>query len=46
MSDDDALQIALRLKTLADPLRVKVVSYLFSSSAGEENSGELAVILA
>lgn len=45
MSDEDALQIALRLKALADPVRVKIVSYLFSSSAGEEISGELAAVL-
>jgi ArsR family transcriptional regulator, arsenate/arsenite/antimonite-responsive transcriptional repressor len=45
MSDADALQIALRLKALADPVRVKIVSYLFSSSAGEEISGELAAVL-
>jgi ArsR family transcriptional regulator len=45
LSDDDALEIALRLKALADPVRVKVVSYLFSSTAGEEISGELAAVL-
>jgi ArsR family transcriptional regulator, arsenate/arsenite/antimonite-responsive transcriptional repressor len=45
MSDADALQIALRLKALADPVRVKIVSHLFSCSAGEEISGELAAIL-
>jgi DNA-binding transcriptional ArsR family regulator len=45
MSDDDALAVALRLKALADPVRVKIVSYLFSSSAGEEISGELAAVL-
>ena len=45
MSDDDALQIALRLKALADPVRVKLVSYLFSSPTGEEISGELAGVL-
>ncbi|OMC51081.1 transcriptional regulator [Mycobacterium sp. IS-836] len=45
MSDEDALQVALRLKALADPVRVKIVSYLFSSPAGEEISGELAVAL-
>jgi hypothetical protein len=33
ISDADALQIGLRLKTLADPAPVKIVSYLFSSSA-------------
>jgi ArsR family transcriptional regulator, arsenate/arsenite/antimonite-responsive transcriptional repressor len=45
MSDADALQIALRLKALADPVRVKIVSYLFSSRAGEEISGDLATVL-
>jgi len=45
MSDDDALQIAVRLKALADPVRVKIVSYLFGSSAGEEISGQLAAVL-
>lgn len=46
MSDDDALHVALRLKALADPARVKIMSYLFSSPSGEENSGELAKVLA
>jgi DNA-binding transcriptional ArsR family regulator len=46
MNDDDALQVALRLKALADPARVKIMSYLFSSSSGEENSGDLATVLA
>jgi ArsR family transcriptional regulator len=45
MSDADALQIALRLKALADPARVKIVSYLFSSLTGEEISGDLATVL-
>jgi ArsR family transcriptional regulator len=45
LSDDDALEIAMRLKALADPVRVKIVSYLFSSTAGEEISGELAAML-
>lgn len=45
MSDDDALKVALRLKAIADPVRVKILSYLFSSSAGEEISGELAAVL-
>jgi DNA-binding transcriptional ArsR family regulator len=30
---------------LADPARVKIMSLLFSSSAGEENSGDLAAAL-
>ena len=46
MSDDDALQVALRLKALADPARVKIMSLLFSATDGEENSGELATALA
>ncbi|KUH93609.1 ArsR family transcriptional regulator [Mycolicibacterium acapulense] len=45
MSDEDALHVALRLKALADPARVKIMSMLFSSSAGEQNSGELATAL-
>lgn len=45
LSDGDALQIAMRLKAIADPVRVKIVSYLFSSPAGEESSGELATVL-
>jgi DNA-binding transcriptional ArsR family regulator len=45
MSDDDALQVALRLKALADPARVKIMSFLFSSAAGEENGSDLASTL-
>lgn len=45
LDDADALEIALRLKALADPVRVKIVSHLFSSAAGEESSGELAAVL-
>ncbi|MGU3500860.1 Rv2640c family ArsR-like transcriptional regulator [Mycobacterium sp. C31M] len=45
MSDDAALEVALRLKALADPARVKIMSLLFSSAAGEENSGDLAASL-
>ncbi len=42
MTDDDALQVALRLKALADPARVKIMSLLFGAAAGEANSGDLA----
>jgi ArsR family transcriptional regulator, arsenate/arsenite/antimonite-responsive transcriptional repressor len=45
ISDEDALQVAMRLKAIADPARVKIMSYLFSSPAGEETSGGLATIL-
>jgi ArsR family transcriptional regulator len=37
--------VALRLRALADPARVKIVSFLFSSAAGEQSSGELAAVL-
>lgn len=45
VDDDAALEIALRLKALADPVRVKLVSYLFRSSTGEECSCDLAAAL-
>ncbi|MFC7674989.1 Rv2640c family ArsR-like transcriptional regulator [Mycolicibacterium sp. GCM10028919] len=45
MTDDDALNVALRLKALADPARVKLMSHLFASEAGEQNGGELAAAL-
>ena len=35
----------MRLKAIADPVRVKIMSYLFSSAAGEETSGDLATVL-
>ncbi|OBB08119.1 transcriptional regulator [Mycobacteriaceae bacterium 1482268.1] len=42
LGDQAALEIALRLKALADPVRVKLVSLLFSSQTGEECSCDLA----
>ena len=42
VGDEAALEIALRLKALADPVRVKLVSLLFSSDAGEVCSCDLA----
>lgn len=45
ISDEDALAVAMRLKAIADPMRVKIMSYLFSSGAGEETSGHLAAVL-
>jgi ArsR family transcriptional regulator, arsenate/arsenite/antimonite-responsive transcriptional repressor len=42
LDDNAALEIALRLKALADPVRVKLVSLLFSSELGEECSCDLA----
>ncbi|WP_043651053.1 Rv2640c family ArsR-like transcriptional regulator [Nocardia thailandica] len=42
LDDDAALEVALRLKALADPVRVKLMSLLLSAPGGERNSGELA----
>jgi ArsR family transcriptional regulator, arsenate/arsenite/antimonite-responsive transcriptional repressor len=42
LDDAAALDIALRLKALADPVRVKLVSLLFSSDVGEMCSCDLA----
>ena len=42
LDDNAALEIALRLKALADPVRVKLVSLLFSAEAGEVCSSDLA----
>jgi ArsR family transcriptional regulator, arsenate/arsenite/antimonite-responsive transcriptional repressor len=45
ISNEDALAVAMRLKALADPMRVKIMSLLFSSIHGEETSGDLAAVL-
>src|ERR1700756_4978414 len=45
MTDDDALQVALRLKALADPVRVKILSLLFGSPARPGGSGGRAAAL-
>jgi DNA-binding transcriptional ArsR family regulator len=42
LDDEAALEIALRLKALADPVRVKLVSLLFGSEVEEECSCDLA----
>lgn len=42
VDDDAALEVALRLKALADPARVKLMSLLLSTPKTEENSGVLA----
>jgi ArsR family transcriptional regulator, arsenate/arsenite/antimonite-responsive transcriptional repressor len=34
MSEDDALEVALRLKALADPVRVRLMSLVLSSEQG------------
>jgi ArsR family transcriptional regulator len=45
LADEAALEIALRLKALADPVRVKLVSLLFSSADGEVCGSDLATAL-
>ncbi|CAM3241309.1 transcriptional regulator [Mycobacterium intermedium] len=45
ISDEDALAVAMRLKAIADPVRVKIMSYLFSSADREKTSGDLAGVL-
>ena len=45
LNDADALEVAMRLKALADPMRLKVMSLLFSSRPGRETSGDLAAAL-
>ncbi|MTE13755.1 Rv2640c family ArsR-like transcriptional regulator [Nocardia aurantiaca] len=46
VDDTAALEVALRLKALADPVRVKLMSLLLTSVAGQENGGELAAAVA
>lgn len=42
IDDTAALEIALRLKAIAEPVRVKLLSLLLTSPAGAENTGDLA----
>ncbi|WP_041451246.1 Rv2640c family ArsR-like transcriptional regulator [Hoyosella subflava] len=42
ISDEDALHVALRLKSLADPARVKLLSLLLTSPDGAECTCDLA----
>ncbi|MFF0813733.1 Rv2640c family ArsR-like transcriptional regulator [Rhodococcus sp. NPDC003318] len=42
MSDDAALEVALRLKALADPIRIKLVSILLAADDGEVCTCDLA----
>jgi DNA-binding transcriptional ArsR family regulator len=46
VDDAAALEVALRLKALADPARVKLMSLLLSTPAGEECSRDLASTVA
>jgi hypothetical protein len=42
MGDEDALAVAMRLKAIADPVRIKILSSLFSAADGEQTSGDLS----
>ncbi|MGW5379852.1 Rv2640c family ArsR-like transcriptional regulator [Nocardia sp. NPDC003999] len=42
VDDAAALEVALRLKAIADPARVKLLSLLLTSTSDEENGGDLA----
>ncbi|TQM33687.1 Rv2640c family ArsR-like transcriptional regulator [Nocardia bhagyanarayanae] len=45
IDDDAALEVALRLKAIADPVRVKLMSLLLTTAAGEQNTGDLAAVV-
>ena len=42
VDDAAALEVALRLKAIADPVRVKLLSLLLTTPLGEQNGGDLA----
>ena len=42
VDDAAALAVALRLKAIADPARVKLLSLLLTTETGEQNTGDLA----
>ncbi|MGK9269560.1 metalloregulator ArsR/SmtB family transcription factor [Williamsia muralis] len=45
MDDAAALEVALRLKALADPVRIKLMSILLTAEAGEVCTCDLAAAL-
>lgn len=45
VDDTAALEVALRLKALADPVRVKLMSLLLASRETGVNGGDLAVMV-
>ncbi|MDA8312585.1 MAG: metalloregulator ArsR/SmtB family transcription factor [Actinomycetota bacterium] len=42
VSDADALEVALRLKALADPVRIKLLSFVLASGSGGVRNVDLA----
>ncbi|WP_378741629.1 Rv2640c family ArsR-like transcriptional regulator [Nocardia brasiliensis] len=45
IGDADALEVALRLKAIADPARVKLMSRLLTSADGTATTGDLATAI-
>ncbi|MGV9711948.1 Rv2640c family ArsR-like transcriptional regulator [Gordonia sp. NPDC003424] len=45
MTEQDALEVALRLKALADPVRIRLLSILLTEDTGETCTCELAPVL-
>lgn len=45
ITDDEAVAVAMRLKAIADPARIKILSLLFTAMPGEGTSGNLATTL-
>ena len=45
LDDDAALQIALRLKALADPVRIKLMSILLTTQEGQQCTCDLATVV-
>ena len=46
VDDDAALEVALRLKALADPVRVKLMSFLLTADGAGLTTGALAEVVA
>ncbi|WP_028478212.1 Rv2640c family ArsR-like transcriptional regulator [Nocardia sp. CNY236] len=42
LDERDALEVALRLKAIADPVRVQLLSLLLTDPDGQKNGGDLA----
>jgi len=46
VDDAAALEVALRLKAIADPARVKLLSLLLTAESGAQTTGDLAATIA
>ncbi|WP_433524239.1 Rv2640c family ArsR-like transcriptional regulator [Nocardia pseudovaccinii] len=45
VDENTALEVALRLKAIADPARIRLMSLLLTSPLGEQNSRDLATVV-